>query len=392
MDRHRLYYLFTKYYDKSASHTERDELFTYLSDNKNEIDDEIVRQLFNEKFLISNDNDVDFNESRIWHNIKGKSDEYSAANNTKTHNILKYLSVAAILVAIGIFTLFISKYYRDSRIESTSSIISHDVPPGGNKAILTLADGSKVNLDTLSVGTLINDNDTYIEKLDNGQIRYSTAANPSNSINYNVIQTPVGGTFQIKLPDGSLVCLNALSKMKYPIQFNSDIREIELNGEAYFEIAHDKSRPFYINTETNNKIKVLGTKFNVKSYDKVTLTSVVEGSVSVNSKIQSKILKRNQALLISKDEFEFYDNRNVSEDISWKDGYFSRKNIRLVDMLDQISRWYGVRIINEDNVDLDLVISVRKDMYLSDLIKILELTNEVKLTYKNEIIYVKKGN
>jgi len=384
--------LFNSYYSKSISEGEKLELFQLISEmNENDLEN-ILNQIYSTNSDIETD-DYSINTISLWKELSASLQLNSTSRTGIYRNWIKVSTIAAILISIFGFALYQIFYKTDSDNQFQFVKVHQDIPPGSNKAILTLANGDKVFLDTLSIGTIINDGNILIEKLADGNISYVTNNVDDYSIVYNTIETPTGGTYQVILPDGSKVWLNAMSKLKYPTKFTTSNRDVELEGEAYFEIAHNKNSPFFVHLTSKNKIQVLGTKFNVNTYNLSSdITSVIEGSVKVFNDNQNKILTKNQGLSIRNGVFSFTPNQNVLEDISWVDGYFCLESIRLKDLLNQVSRWYGIEVYNKDNLNNEFVLSLKRDVYLNDLIKILELTNEVKLEISNNVLYVTKAN
>ena len=254
------------------------------------------------------------------------------------------------------------------------------IPPAANKAVLTLSNGQQVSLEENAAG-IINDGSVAIQQKD-GQLIYSKdAALPASAM--NTITTPNGGQYQLLLSDGSRVWLNAGSSITYPATFTGEKREVSIRGEAYFEIAGNKNKPFIVNT-ANEQITVLGTSFNVNSYadEPFTKTTLVEGSVKVND----ALLKPGQALLDGK-----IVTANVQQDIAWKTGYFDFTGLPFDRALRQLARWYDIEIVYQNGTPRDLLTGkMERNMSLSDAIAGLNgMLANVKVRLDKRTILVK---
>ena len=277
-------------------------------------------------------------------------------NETKSKRNLNWMKVAAVLsffvLSIGAY-IYLNKEDRFSP-EANLSSVEHDIAPGGNRATLTLSDGTIVSLDQIKEGEIYQDNKLSIRKTKDGQIEYVASANASSNPNqptiYNQINTPKGGQYQVTLPDGSKVWLNASTTLKYPTSFSSSERIVELEGEAYFEVAKSNA-PFYVKTE-NQQIQVLGTQFNVNAYpDELgTKTTLLEGSVKLTAvkkerkSNQDIILKPGEEALLIKDKGIQLSKVNVKQAVAWKNGLFHFEDADLQSVMREFSRWYGVEI------------------------------------------------
>ncbi len=226
-------------------------------------------------------------------------------------------SIVIIIVAVYFGT---QKGFKQSypEIAATDSII-----PGRDLATLTLADGNKILLDSAANGRLAIQNNAAVIKKD-GQILYSKGT-IGKTVTYNIMSTPRGGQYQLVLPDGSHVWLNAASTIKYPVVFPDDNRTVEISGEAYFEIHKDRSRPFRVITN-RQAVEVLGTQFNINCYEdeESIKTTLLEGSVKIlrNGVSVSKILKPGQQSLVDNTEKINVREVNTAHAIAWKRGFF----------------------------------------------------------------------
>lgn len=296
-----------------------------------------------------------------------------------------------LLAAFGFY--FFSDNITDPK---ASSVYVHDIKPGGNKAYLILSDGKRIDLSDQSEGEIARQAGIIITKSTDGQIVYhfngKQKSGNRNQTAYNTIVTPNGGQYNLSLPDGSKVWLNAATEIKFPASFhNLKERRIELNGEAYFEIAKDKSKPFLVATE-KQLVTVLGTQFNVNSYadESSTKTTLLEGSVKIVSNNSSKVLKPGEQAEVT-DKINI-TRVNANSAMSWKEGYFNFDDESLESVMKKISRWYDVEVTYQDN-------TVKNELYaavttrfanVSGLLKMLEQTGDARFQIVGKKIIISK--
>jgi transmembrane sensor len=245
-----------------------------------------------------------------------------------------------------------------------------DAAPGGNKATLTLADGSHIVLDEANNGTVARQGDASVVKTDSGQLVYQVAYNNATAITYNTLTTPRGGQFQLGLPDGSKVWLNAASSIRYPTAFAGKERRVEITGEAYFEVAKNAQKPFIVSINKETEIAVLGTHFNVNSYsDEASIkTTLLEGSVQVKYKNAGVVLKPGQQS-VQTQKLTVNDNADIGQVMAWKDGIFNFHHATLRDVMRQLSRWYDIEVVYEDGVpDIEFGGRMGRDVSLAKLL------------------------
>lgn len=254
------------------------------------------------------------------------------------------------LVAAVLFFVFFAGilYYSNSKDQTLNTITYQDVDPGGNKAFLTLADGKRIALTDATNGKLTEEQGVSITKTNDGELVYEvvngSGSKSAKVLSYNAISTPNGGQYHITLPDGTHVWLNAASALKYPNRFIGTERKVELNGEAYFEVAKN-GMPFIVKT-TGQEVKVLGTHFNINSYkdEGRTATTLLEGSVQVSANGLSKvILKPNQESLLIGNTLNVMAVDGESA-IAWKNGLFVFEDANLQTVMRQIGRWYDLEV------------------------------------------------
>ena len=221
-----------------------------------------------------------------------------------------------------------------------------DVIPGGNKAVLTLADGFSIILDQAGNGTVAKQGNVVINKTGDGELIYDASARSKNNaiVGYNTISTPRGGEYQVILPDGSKVWLNSASSINFPTVFSESERNVVITGEAYFEVASNASKPFIVKAN-GTSVQVLGTHFNVMAYtnEGSVKTTLLEGSVKVSSGRESNIIKPGEQAQITNGKINV-SAANLEEAVAWKNGYFYFRNTDIKTVMRHISRWYDVDV------------------------------------------------
>ncbi len=303
--------------------------------------------------------------------------------------------MAAAACVIG--TILFGGYYlfneEPQKILSKSEVkqinYKNDLPPGGDKALLTLADGSVIFLDDAKNGPLTQQGNTKVIKLD-GKINYISTDAAANEIVYNSISTPRGGQYQIILPDGSGVWLNSTSSIRFPTTFAGKSRTVEITGEAYFEVAKNKEMPFIVKVN-KAEIQVLGTHFNVMAYSDESLlkTTLLEGSVQFIKDNKTSILTPGQQAQLSGDgRVKVVSDIDVKKVIAWKNGVFNFEGADIATVLRQISRWYDVEVVYNKKVDDLFYAEIPRNTRLSDFLKALELTGTVHFEIDGKKIIV----
>ncbi len=255
------------------------------------------------------------------------------------------------------------------------------ITPGGNKATLTLADGSSINLDDAKNGVLTKQGGVALEKTGDSTLAY--VGNNEKSVGTNTLTVPKGGQYHIILPDGSGVWLNASSAISYPTAFSGASREVTLNGEAYFEITKDKTKPFTVHVASNKTdVMVLGTHFNIMAYaddNKSVEATLLEGAIQVAHGTTTQLLKPNQQARITEEGAMTVANvPDASQSIDWRNGLFQLDNQPLSRIAQEISRWYDVKIIYDHCTPAQLsehlaTGQIPRNMNLEDVLKVLEL-------------------
>jgi len=304
----------------------------------------------------------------------------------KRRQILKartwYAAAAVILLILSSGLYFNSLKNKTPVIVQTESPrFKNDVLPGENRAILTLDDGSQINLDDAQNGVLASEDNTDIRKTGSGQLEYSAGDKIIETLKYNTLSTPMGGQYQLSLPDGSKVWLNSGSSIRFPTAFIGKERVIELKGEAFFDIKENKKMPFIVRTNNSMDIRVLGTQFNVMAYDdeKSINTTLLEGSVQILKESGTAFLEPGQAAILNKGTGKIkVAIADIDEAVAWKNGYFIFSNENIESIMRKVSRWYNVEVDYQGNLsNKDFVGTISRDKNISELLKMLELTGAI---------------
>ena len=390
MPNQRLFYLLSRYFEKSATATEVDELFGLLNvDTSDETLGTVLRQVWDNL----QHTDVVFDEAqseKMLQAILKPNYTVLALPPTRSHQIKKYIAIAA-SVLIGGAALFFA--LRTPNKPIAANPVVHDVLPGGNKAILTLANGQKIVLDNAKNGVIAKQGACVVNKTQNGQLEYQTqndASAVADVNQLNMVSTPRGGEFQIVLPDGTRVWLNAESSIKYPTAFASNKRLVEITGEAYFEVAKNAAKPFIVQTH-HSRVEVLGTHFDVMAYDDeaVQKTTLLEGSVKISNSTASLVLKPGQqAQLSAAQGLRLVDNVNVDEEVAWKNGLFQFSDADIKSIMRQAARWYDVQVIYQGNLPVKQYTGrISRNVKASGLLNMLRFTG-VNARIEGKIIYI----
>ncbi len=305
-------------------------------------------------------------------------------------SINRWRSAAAAVLVIGIagIIFYLSRQpVKESNVTDNSIIIpveSGDALPGTSKAQLVLADGSVISLDSARNMQLKEEDGTYIDK-QSGKLVYNDNAGGNGKILFNTLSTPRGGEYQLVLPDGSKVWLNAASSIKFPTRFEGKDRTVFLQGEAYFEVAKNKGMSFQVKLDKDMTVQVLGTHFNIMGYndENEVKTTLAEGIVKVTNQFNAVLLSPSkQAVLKKTDQSLAVSNADVAKALAWKNGMFEFDGDDLPYIMRQLSRWYDVDISFAGAIPKGTYNgAIRRQALLS---KVLEILRVAGVQYKME--------
>lgn len=281
----------------------------------------------------------------VWEKVAALRRQPSIAPR-QSRKIYRWVAAAAILLLAAAGTYLLTN--RTPTQIPVAEAVTKDVSPGGNKAVLVLADGSEVTLDSAG-NQVIRQGATAIRQ-QAGQLQYD-ASGEETAIQYNTLRTPRGGQFRITLPDGTAVWLNAESSLRFPTAFSGKERMVEMTGEVYFEVAKDAAKPFRVMARNGAAIEVLGTRFNVNAYEdeRALLATLLSGAVNVWKGGHAARLKPGQQAQVAAG-IEVVEGADLEKVMAWKNGVFNFNDTKLKDVMKQLSRWYDIEVEYRGNV------------------------------------------
>jgi transmembrane sensor len=431
MTKERIQYLLQLYAANQASREEVEELFKWLKEQEGE--DALKNFIFDAADKVVHNSTLPEKDwDRIWQSVESAT----TGANTSAKIVRPFwppsrmpggiAAAVLLLIMAGSAWFYFSRPKINSAPVVSTVTIKKDIPPGGNKALLTLADGTTIALDTVQTGLLALQGQTRIIKQNTAQLIYnslSTSEQRAGEVLYNRVTTPHGGQFQLVLPDGTKVWLNAGSSLCFPASFSAPERMVQLTGEAYFEVKPLTSRqsgtgskggqekmPFIVKIFTpkgvQGEVRVLGTHFNINAYDneEAIKTTLLEGAVKVvkgdsdsdreaAGKQESKTLKPGEQVSITQRSQLSHPIPVQTEGvIAWKNGYFRFKETGIRELMRQVERWYDVEVeFNTDRTDQYYTGVVSRSQNISALLQTLELTGTVHFQIDNKGADGKKG-
>lgn len=362
--------LYNKWISKTASEEEERQLLQLMEElgPGQDLLTPLLRQTWNE--LLQQENTFDERHRSIAQSIIR---QYPAIPVEETP--IRHISQLRrwIAAAVAVLLLGTSIYYLTRTQHTPPSVVAQaaDIAPGHAGAILTLADGSQVTLDSIQNGVVALQGGATA-KVVNGVLLYE---GKGNNIVYNTMSTPKGRQFHVTLPDGTEVWLNASSSIRYPTVFAGNERNVEITGEAYFEVAKNKKMPFRLKVNHKAEIEVLGTHFNVNAYDNENTinTTLMEGSVRVSSQAFAVVLKPGQQAQRRANGISIVNNANIEKVLAWKNGFFNFDDVPFEEAMRKLERWYDIEVVFEKGVpDIQFEGKMTRDLPLSGLLIALE--------------------
>ena len=389
----RLIYLFKGYISGSLTEIETSELNSWAElslENR-----KVMEDLVNEEYIEAGiRNQQTYNVEAALISVKNDGGTQKARPR---HKLFKYISVAASLFLLCYTGLYI---HRNKVHKSSTSTARKTINTGGKNAILTLASGKTIVLNTVKNGRVAVQGNTVVNKTKEGQLLYVPGEDLPEVIAYNTVTTPRGGEYKLTLSDGSRVWLNAASSIRYATVFTGDKRAVEISGEGYLEVAKMKNRPFIVSSK-GQQVEVLGTHFNINAYsdEPLTKTTLLEGSVKVSvpqagmasdaSKARhSLLLSPNQQAIRSGQELKIV-TANIEEAVAWKNGYFRFNNDDIHSVMRKLSRWYDFEFVFDrslPNEGYNGTISRYKN--INQVLKMLEYSNAVHFKIEGRSVTV----
>jgi transmembrane sensor len=385
----RIMYLLEAYSNGKASDLEERELLDWLAEtDEDQLVEEHILQLINRQEKEDTFTYVDWN--LIYSKVLSKAKIKRNRTIVRSFNLGRLVAASIILAVCSAGFYFLVTKNRKSVVIALhqAQALNNDVAPGKAGAVLTLANGKKILLDSVTNGVFLKQGNANIKK-DNGQIIYDASAMHPDSVTFNTISTPAGRQYAVMLADGTKVWLNSSSSISFPTMFIGNERKVTITGEAYFEVAHNASDPFVVNVNEKAEVVVLGTDFNINAYDNesVPRATLLEGKIKVRSQSSSNILKPGQQASLNKDgSINICDHVDTEEVIAWKNGMFQFENATIGTVMRQLARWYDVEIEYKGVISKHFGGTISRNVNLSQVIKMLELTGEVKFTIQGKKI------
>ncbi len=401
----RLKYLLEKYLANSCSGSEMEELLGAVKDGSGEVPlYETLEAFWQEARWRKPSPDVD--SVGLYRAILLREGEISRKRRLRRRRMVRFRTAGLAALLALLFATYLTGILRKRPMTPVKSVVAtgsrfkNDVKPGGNRAVLVLASGQSILLDSAGTGMLAVQGGMKVIKLNNGQLQYRAAwgGKTDSAPVYNTISTPRGGQYELILQDGTKVWLNSESSLRFPTAFSGNERSVELSGEAYFEVAPHAVNPFKIymlrqvdaDKKYRKEIDVLGTAFNVMAYDeeKVVRTTLLEGAIRVGDESEKRELKPGQQAEWTGgsagsagegggEPIRVQDDADVDAAVAWKNGFFSfdRSDIRTI--MRQLSRWYDLKVIYNNNgagTGKPKLFwgGIQKNLPLSDVLTILE--------------------
>lgn len=376
---YRVSYLLAAYIKGTLTEAEKQELEVWK--NKDGHNRKLFAELTDENNLRESLADFDKKDPESY--LEKSKQQLSFLRNRRTARLWWY---AAACIAVILFSVL---YFKPFSTKADPGIIADngiDIPPGFNQATLTLENGKQVLLGDVQSDTVINGIATL--HIQDGELSYALIANPNPD--YHTLTIPRKGFYKLKLPDGTLVYLNAASSIRYPTAFTGTERRVTVTGETYFEVAKDKTKPFRVE-DAGMVIEALGTAFNVNSYpdEPVGSTTLIEGSVQVSGAAVPVILQPGQQAQFSNGQLNVVV-ANTTEITAWKENRFVFSNSPVAVIMRQLARWYDVEIVYKENVSTELNATIERGVPLSRILELLSKTNDVHFKIEGNKIIVMK--
>lgn len=301
----------------------------------------------------------------------------------RNSNVRRFITTISIAAAILLVSSFVVYYFnfRDN-IDAPALVQTDDIAPGTNRATLSLAGGQSITLSEDKEGVII----------DEGTIAYTDGTDiiQTREVQYATLTTPRAGQYQITLSDGTKVWLNAESSLHYPTDFTEEKRIVEIQGEAFFDVAENKDKPFVVQSATQ-QVTVTGTSFNVNAYhdDKTTVTTLVTGSVRINNTDGTAFvsLKAGEQSVLEGSRIKV-KTIDPTEYTAWKDGLFILKDADFATVKLQLERWYDVTFVGQSNSDAKVSAILSRNVNLSDVLKTMENHTGTKFKIEGRRIMV----
>ena len=370
----RIAWLFQRHTSEQASEAETAELFELI---RNAGDQEVLKEAITDVYAAEN---APIEEAAVdWDAMFARATGQPLPVKPAPAKLLRFpiairWVAAAVLIIISAVWWLMTDRKQTTVLPPVAGTEQQDMLPGKQGAILTLSDGRTIVLDSAASGLIAADGSTQVVKRTDGTIAYNAKSSDAKEL-LNTMRTPNGRQYQLTLPDGSKVWLNAASSITYPVAFNSNTRKIKLNGEAYFEVAADKQKPFMVEMPDQSVVQVLGTSFNINAYNNETgiSTTLIAGSVKVSSRAKNSLVLKpgQQAVVLNGSETVTLDSKpDLSKILAWKNGLFNFEGAGVEEVMKQLERWYDVEVVYEGAIpQKEFIGEMNRQLPLSGVLK-----------------------
>ncbi|TDH20690.1 FecR family protein [Segetibacter sp. 3557_3] len=373
----------------------KDLLERYLSGTASAAEVAVVERWYEQQEDVSlDDQNKDLIGAALYQQII-RSPAFSPAPVHRIHylksNWFRYAAV--LLIAATALIVYLAQREPEQRIVQQSTTNPANILPGGNKAVLILADGSSISLESAADGNLTAQGKTAVVKLKTGMLKYTAAKEgvENTEVSYNTLRTPKGGQYQVELPDGTMVWLNAASSIRFPTLFPGNDRTVEITGEAYFEVAPDKAKPFVVSAGAM-QVQVLGTHFNINAYteENTTTTTLIKGRVAIlHGSNRDDLTPGQQARFNDANNLTIVNHADLEQVVAWKNGFTAFKSADIKSIMRQVARWYDVEVRYEGAIpDRRFSGEISRTVNLSQLLRILQ-AGGIRFTVEGRKLIVK---
>lgn len=383
---YRIAYLVAGYIRGTITEKEHDELDNWV--NASDHNMQLFEELTDENNLQANLAWMDKVKSEQSFNELQESGAFEKPKRRFKINRV-WIAAASVILIAGIFLVY--RYSKDTGNDN-SLVVSDttNLKPGGNRATLKIGDGEIIDLTTAKNGIIEQDEGSHVSKPVDGELVYEPDASSAGNFTTHTLSTPVGGQFKVTLSDGTKVWLNAATTLKYPSKFSANERRVELDGEAYFEVAKNEQQPFQVLMADSATVRVLGTHFNVMAYNNENAKEItlLEGSVSVSTKTHSEKLLPGMQARITGNKLTKNGGVDTAQITGWKDGLFVFHDAPIESIMRQVARWYDAKVVFRGEIRQLFNATILRSEPLSKLLHLLELNGYVHFKIENKTIYV----
>ncbi len=391
MLRERLQYLVDRYFSGACTEAEQKELARWIDDAQN---DDALKELLEEAWhgyqpaAAMPDEMADRVLAAVF-----EQPQQQAGRVRRMAGWRGVAAAAAVLLLAAVAYLAMKPEKQGQHLAEQPARYRNEVPAGGNKALLTLGDGTVITLDSAANGLLARQGQVQVVKTANGELSYEGKGGFGDPAAVNTMRTPRGGEYRLTLPDGTRVWLNAASSITFPVTFRGNDRPVQISGEVYFEVAHNPAKPFRV-TAGGATVEVLGTHFNINAYDgeAAVKTTLLEGAVKVTSRLSRAVLDPGQqARITAAGSMEVENDVDLDEVMAWKNGYFQFNDADMPSVMRQLENWYDVTVSYESGKipERSFGGGIQRTLPLTKVLKILE-ENDVRFKVEGRHITVLK--